>query len=90
MFLVFKCKYIVTWCIDKFVQNRRTISLQISSHVLLAPSVFKKMLKLPEPKLTYKGEEARNFLSTPTGLTAPLADLIPKKVKNKSKEDKIT
>jgi hypothetical protein len=59
---VFKCKYIVTWCIDKFVQNRRTIPLQSGSPVSLAPSIFKKMLKLPEPKLTYKGEEARNFL----------------------------
>jgi hypothetical protein len=42
--------------------NLSTIPLQSGSPVSLAPSIFKKMLKLPEPKLTYKGEEARNFL----------------------------
>jgi hypothetical protein len=59
---VFDCKDIITWCIDKFVQNRRTIPLQNDSPISLAPSVFKKMLKLPELNITYKGDEARNFL----------------------------
>jgi hypothetical protein len=59
---VFKCKDIITWSIDKFVQNRRTIPLQSKFLVSLAPLVFKKMLKMPELNLVYKGEEARNFL----------------------------
>jgi hypothetical protein len=59
---VFECKDIITWCIDKLVQNRRTIPLQSESLVSLAPSVFKKMLRLSEPNLVYKGEEAKNFL----------------------------
>ena len=28
----------------------------------LSPIVFKKMLKLPDPTLTFNGEEARDFL----------------------------
>jgi hypothetical protein len=59
---VFECKDIVTWCIDKFIQNRRVITLQSSSPVSLAPSIFREMLKLSEPNLVYKGEEAINFL----------------------------
>jgi hypothetical protein len=58
----FECKDIVTWCIDKFIQNRRVITLQSSSPISLAPSIFREMLKFPEPNLVYKGEEAKNFL----------------------------
>jgi hypothetical protein len=58
----FDCKEIVTWCVDKFVQNQRTIPLHNGSPIYLAPTVFKKMLKLPELTLTYKGDKARNFL----------------------------
>jgi hypothetical protein len=59
---VLECKYIITWCIEKFIQNRRTIPLQRGSLASLAPLVFKKILKLSESNLVYKGEEARNFL----------------------------
>jgi hypothetical protein len=59
---VFECKDILTWCIDKFIQNRRVITLQSSSPISLVPSIFREMLKLPEPNMVYKGEEARNFL----------------------------
>jgi hypothetical protein len=57
---VFECKDIVTWCIDKFIQNKRVITF--SSPISLVPSIFREMLKLSEPNLVYKGEEARNFL----------------------------
>jgi hypothetical protein len=59
---VFDCKDIVSWCIDKFIQNRREILLHNGSHISLAPSTFRKMLKLPEPTITFKGDEARSFL----------------------------
>jgi hypothetical protein len=59
---VFDCKYTITWCIDKFVKNRRTIPLQNDSPISLTPSVFKKTLKLPESNITYKGDEPRIFL----------------------------
>jgi hypothetical protein len=59
---VFECKDIVTWCVDKFIQNKRVITLQNSSPISLVPSIFREMLKFPEPNLAYKGEEARNFL----------------------------
>jgi hypothetical protein len=59
---VFDCKDIVTWCVDKFVQNQRTIPLQNGSPISLAPTIFKKLLKLPEPNLTYEGDRARTFL----------------------------
>jgi hypothetical protein len=58
----FDCKEIVTWCADNFFQNRRTIPLHNGSHVSLAPSIFKKKLKLPELNLTYKEDKAITFL----------------------------
>jgi hypothetical protein len=30
----------------------------------LAPSIFREILKLPEPNLIYKGEEVRNYLKS--------------------------
>jgi hypothetical protein len=59
---VFECKDIVTWCIEKFIQNRRVVAFQNSSPISLAPSIFIEILKFPDPNLFYKGEEARNFL----------------------------
>jgi hypothetical protein len=59
---VFECKDVVTWCVNKIIYNIHDIPLHNSSHILLAPSIFREMLKLPEPNLVYKGEEARNFL----------------------------
>jgi hypothetical protein len=58
----FDCKEIVTWCVDKFVQNRRTIMLHNGSPISLAPSIFKKLLKLPNSTLTYKGNKTITFL----------------------------
>jgi hypothetical protein len=61
---VFECKHIVTWCIDKCIQNRRVITLQSSPPISLVPSIFREMLKLQEPNLVYKGEEAIHFLNS--------------------------
>jgi hypothetical protein len=58
----FDCKDIVSWCVDKFIQNRREIFLQNGSCVSLAPSTFTKMLKLPKLTITFKGNEAKIFL----------------------------
>jgi hypothetical protein len=38
------------------------ITLQNDSPFSMAPSVFKKMFKLPKPNLTYKGYIAKTFL----------------------------
>jgi len=54
--------YIVTWWVEKIVQNKAIIPLQSRSPISLTPLIFKKMLKLPKPNLTYKGEDAINFL----------------------------
>jgi hypothetical protein len=47
---------------DKFDKDRRIIQLQGESPISLIPSIFKKMLKLPEPMIIFKGDEAKNFL----------------------------
>jgi hypothetical protein len=59
---VFECNNILTRCVNKLIQNIRVIVLQNSSPISLAPSIFREMLKLLEPNLVYKGEEAINFL----------------------------
>jgi hypothetical protein len=59
---VFDSREIVSWCVDKYDQNRRIIQLQGESLVSLSPSVFKRMLKLLEPTIMFKGDEARSFL----------------------------
>jgi hypothetical protein len=38
------------------------IQLEDHSHVSLSPQVFRKMLRLPEPTLTFKGEDCKDFL----------------------------
>jgi hypothetical protein len=38
------------------------MQLQYHSLVSLSPQVFRKMLKLPEPTLTFKGEDCKDFL----------------------------
>ena len=54
------------------------IQLQDHSLVSLSPQVFCKMLRLPEPTLTFKGEDCRNFLKKhDNGL-----DLLPEFLEN--------
>jgi hypothetical protein len=59
---VFYYKDIFTWCVDKFVENQRTVTLWNGSPISLARTVFKKLLKLPDLTLTYKGDKARTFI----------------------------
>jgi hypothetical protein len=47
---------------NKYDKNRRIIQLQGESPVSLAPLVFKKILKILEPTITFKGDEAKSFL----------------------------
>jgi hypothetical protein len=54
---VFGCKELVAWCIEKYVSSQRIIQLQDRSPISLSPQVFRKMLKLPDPTLTFKGED---------------------------------
>jgi hypothetical protein len=58
---VFDFKELISWCIDKFDKNQRIIQLQGESPISLAPSVFKRMLRLPEPTMNFKGDEAKYF-----------------------------
>jgi hypothetical protein len=58
--------------------NQRIIQLQGHSPISLSPQVFRKMLKLPEPTLTFKGEDCREFLKKHNnGL-----DLLPEYLEN--------
>jgi hypothetical protein len=59
---VFDCKELVAWCIEKYVSSQRIIQIQDHSPISLSPQVFCKMLKVPEPTLTFKGEDCRDFL----------------------------
>jgi hypothetical protein len=64
---VYDFKELISWCIDKFDKNQRIIQLQGESPISLAPSVFKRMLRLPEPTMTFKSVEAKDFLKTKNG-----------------------
>jgi hypothetical protein len=75
---VFDCKELVAWCVEKYVPSQRIIQLQDHSLISLSPQVFRKMLKLPEPTLTFKGEDCRDFLKKHNnGL-----DLLPEYLEN--------
>jgi hypothetical protein len=60
---VFDCKDLVSWCADKYIAEKRIIPLQDRSSVSLSPQVFRQMLKLSEPTLTFKGEDCKQFLA---------------------------
>jgi hypothetical protein len=64
---VFYAKEIVMWCIDKFDKNQRIIQLQGESPISLSPSTFKKMFRLPEPMMNFKGDEAKYFSKDKNG-----------------------
>jgi hypothetical protein len=64
---VFDATELVSWCIDKYEKNQRIIQLQGQSPISLAPSTFKKMFRLPEPTMTFKVDEAKEFLKTRNG-----------------------
>jgi hypothetical protein len=59
---VFDCKELVSWCADKYISGQRIIPLRDHSFVSLSPQVFRQMLRLSEPTLTFKGEDSKQFL----------------------------
>jgi hypothetical protein len=59
---VFYCKELVTWCVERYIPSQQIIQLRNHSPVSLTPQVFRKMLRLHEPTLTFKGEDCREFL----------------------------
>jgi hypothetical protein len=59
---VFECKEVVSWCIKRYISSQRIIPLRDKSHVSLSPQVFRKMLRLSEPTLTFRGEDCKEFL----------------------------
>jgi hypothetical protein len=58
---VFNFKEIFAWCVEKYVPNQSIIKLQGQSSISLSPQVFRKILKLSEPTLTFKGEYCKEF-----------------------------
>jgi hypothetical protein len=59
---VFDCKEVVSWCAEKYIPSQRIIPLRDHSPVSLSPQVFRKMLKLSEPTLTFRGQDCKQFL----------------------------
>jgi hypothetical protein len=74
----FYCKELVIWCAERYIPSQQIIQLWDHYPVSLSPQVFRKMLRLPEPMLTFKGEDCREFLKRhDNGL-----DLLPKFLAN--------
>jgi hypothetical protein len=75
---VFDCKELVVLVRQEIYTKPGIIPLQDHSPIILSPQVFCKMLRLPEPTLTFKGEDCRDFLKKhDNGL-----DLLPKFLEN--------
>jgi hypothetical protein len=66
---VYDFKELILWCVDKFDKERRIIQLQGETPISLAPSIFKRMFRLPEPTMVFKSVEAEDFLKTKNGGT---------------------
>jgi hypothetical protein len=77
---VFDCKDFFTRCTKRYIPSQWTIQLWDHSPVSLSPQVFCKMLRLPEPMLTFKAEDCRELLKKhDNGL-----DLLPEFLENPS------
>jgi hypothetical protein len=59
---VFDCKELVSWCADRYISGQRIIPLRDHCLVSLSPQVFRNMLRLSEPTLTFRGEDSKQFL----------------------------
>jgi hypothetical protein len=59
---VFVCKEVVYWCAEKYIPRQIIIPLCDHPLVSLSPQVFRKMLKLPEPTLAFRGQDCKKFL----------------------------
>jgi hypothetical protein len=75
---VFNFKDLVAWCAEKYIPSQQIIQLQDHSPISLSPQVFRKMLKLLEPTLTFKGEDCLDFLKKNDNVL----DLFPKFLEN--------
>jgi hypothetical protein len=58
----FDCKESVSLCADRYISDQRIIPLWDRSSISLSPQVFRHMLRLSEPTLTFKGEDSKRFL----------------------------
>jgi len=58
---------LVSWCIHKYEKNKRIIKLQGESPISLAPSTFKKMIRLPKPMMNFKVDEEKEFMKARNG-----------------------
>jgi hypothetical protein len=71
---VFDCKEVVSWCAKKYISSQIIIPLNDHSHLSFSPHVFRKMLRLSEATLTFRGQDCKQFLKKhDSGL-----DLLPK------------
>jgi hypothetical protein len=53
---------LVAWCDEKYIPSQSIIPFQDHSPVILSPQVLCKIMRLPEPTLTFKGEDCKEFL----------------------------
>jgi hypothetical protein len=47
-------KELILWCVDKFNNKKRIIQLQGKSPISLAPTIFRRIIRLPEYLKVYK------------------------------------
>jgi hypothetical protein len=59
---VFDSKEVVSWCAEKYISGQIIIPLRDHSLVSLLPRLFREMLKLSNPTLTFRGQDCKEFL----------------------------
>jgi hypothetical protein len=59
---VFDSKEVVSCCTKKYIPCQRIIPLRYHSPISLSPQLFRKMLKLSNPTLTFRGQDCKQFL----------------------------
>jgi hypothetical protein len=59
---VYDFKDLISWCIDKFEKNKKIIQLQGEYSISLAPLVFKRIIRVTESRINFKGIEAQEVL----------------------------
>jgi hypothetical protein len=60
-------KELILLCVDNFNNEKRIIQLQGKTPISLAPTIFRRMLRLPEPTTTFKSLEEDAFLKANHG-----------------------
>jgi hypothetical protein len=59
---VFDYKEVVSWCAEKYIPGQRIVPLRDHSPISLSPQLFREMLKLSKPTLTFRGQDCKQFL----------------------------